>query len=103
MNTASISFDPALFCKRLQAAPELCPLFEEQAYSPYLKEHVFDRLREEGSFELMSLDLNAFEMRHVLPANMGGAVRSVHSSWAQGLNAKLRSIKAQAKPTPAFF
>ena len=69
MTDSSIRFVPDLFFQRAIAAPEIYPIFEEQEFSPYLKEHVFDKLSENGTFNLEQLDLTAFEMKHVLPAN----------------------------------
>lgn len=79
MTDSSIRFVPELFFQRAIAAPEVYPIFEEQEFSPYLKEHVFDKLSENGTFNLEQLDLTAFEMKHVLPANMPKAVKQVQA------------------------
>ena len=42
MTDSSIRFVPELFFQRAIAAPEIYPIFEEQEFSPYLNEHVFD-------------------------------------------------------------
>ncbi len=63
MTDSSIRFVPELFFQRAIAAPEIYPIFEEQEFSPYLKEHVFDKLSENGTFNLEQLDLTAFEMK----------------------------------------
>lgn len=75
MTDSSIRFVPELFFQRAIAAPEIYPTFEEQEFSPYLKEHVFDKLSENGTFNLEQLDLTSFEMKHVLPANMPKAAK----------------------------
>ena len=46
MTDSSIRFVPELFFQRAIAAPEIYPIFEEQEFSLYLKEHVFDKLSE---------------------------------------------------------
>ena len=76
---------------------------EEQEFSPYLKEQVFDKLSENGTFNLEQLDLTAFEMRHVLPTNMPKAVAQVHANWAEGFNAKVKKIAAASKCARTFF
>ena len=103
MTDSSIRFVPELFFQRGIAAPEIYPIFEEQEFSPYLKEHVFDKLSENGTFNLEQLDLTAFEMKHVLPANMPKAVAQVHANWAEGFNAKVKKIAAASKCVRTFF
>lgn len=103
MTESSIRFDPKRFFQRAAAAPELYPVFEEREFSPYLKEHVFDKLSQTGVFDLEQLDLAAFEMKHVLPANMPEAVKRVHAGWAEGFNAKVKNTAAASKRTPMFF
>ena len=103
MIDSSIRFVPELFFQRAIVAPEVYPLFEEQGFSPYLKEHVFDKLSETGTFNLEQLDITAFEMKHVLPANMPKAVKQVHANWAESFNAKVKKIAATSKCTRVFF
>ncbi len=103
MTDSSIRFVPELFFQRAIAAPEIHPIFEEQEFSPYLKEHVFDKLSENGTFNLEQLDITAFEMKHVLPANMPKAVKRVHANWAEGFNAKVRNTAAASKCVRTFF
>lgn len=103
MSTAPIRIDPVMLRRRLQAAPERYPLFDEQEFSAYLDEHVFAPLRDNGSFELASLDLAAFEMKHVLPANMQGAFENVQRSWARSFSARVKKIAPAAKTTRSFF
>ena len=103
MTDSSIRFVPELFFQRAIAAPEIHPIFEEQEFSPNLKEHVFDKLSENGTFNLEQLDITAFEMKHVLPANMPKAVKRVHANWAEGFNAKVRNTAAASKCVRTFF
>lgn len=103
MTESSIRFVPELFFQRAIAAPEVYPIFEEQEFSPYLKEHVFDKLSENGTFNLEQLDLTAFEMKHVLPANMQKAIQQAHTGWAESFNAKVKKITAASKCTRTFF
>ena len=85
MTDSSIRFVPEMFFQRAIAAPEVYPIFEEQEFSPYLKEQVFDKLSENGTFNLEQLDLTAFEMRHVLPTNMPKAVAQVSTPRSKRL------------------
>ena len=103
MTDSSIRFVPELFFQRAIAIPKVYPIFEEQEFSPYLKEHVFDKLSENGTFNLEQLDLTAFEMKHVLPANMPKAVAQVHANWAESFNAKVRNTAAASKCVRTFF
>lgn len=103
MTESSIRFVPELFFRRAIAAPEVYPIFEEQEFSPYLKEHVFDKLSENGTFNLEQLDLTAFEMKHVLPSNMQKAIQQAHTGWAESFNAKVKNAAAASKCTRAFF
>lgn len=103
MTDSSIRFVPEMFFQRAIAAPEVYPIFEEQEFSPYLKEQVFDKLSENGTFNLEQLDLTAFEMRHVLPTNMPKAVAQVHAGWAESFNAKVKNTAAASKYTRTFF
>ena len=103
MTDSSIRFVPELFFQRAIAAPEVYPIFAEQEFSPYLKEHVFDKLSENGTFNLEQLDLTAFEMKHVLPANMPKAVKRVYANWAESFNAKIKDTAAASKCTRTFF
>lgn len=103
MTDSSIRFVPERFFQRAIAAPEVYPIFEEQEFSSYLKEHVFDKLSETGTFNLEQLDLTAFEMKHVLPANMPKAVKRVYVGWAESFNAKVKNTAATSKCTRTFF
>lgn len=103
MTDSSIRFVPELFFQRAIAAPEIYPIFEEQEFSSYLKEHVFDKLSETGTFNLEQLDLTAFEMKHVLPANMPEAVKQVYANWAESFNAKVKNTAATSKCMRVFF
>ena len=103
MSDSSIRFVPELFFQRAIAAPEIYPIFEEQEFSPYLKEQVFDKLSENGTFNLEQLDLAAFEMKHVLPTNMPKAVKRVYVGWAESFNAKVKNTAATSKCTRTFF
>ena len=94
---------PGAVLPKSHRRPEVYPIFEEQEFSPYLKEHVFDKPSENGTFNLEQLDLTAFEMKHVLPANMPKAVKRVHANWAEGFNAKVKKIAAASKCVRTFF
>ena len=94
MTDSSIRFVPELFFQRAIVAPEVYP---------YLKEHEFDKLSENGTFNLEQLDLTAFEMKHVLPANMPKAVKRVYAGWAESFNAKVKNTAAASKYTRTFF
>ena len=103
MTDSSIRFVPELFFQRAIAAPEGYPIFEEQEFSPYLKEHVFDKLSENGTFNLEQLDLAAFEMKHVLPANMPKAVKQVHANCAESFIDMVKKIAAPSKCARTVF
>ena len=103
MTDSSIRFVPELFFQRALATSEIYPIFEEQEFSPYLKEHVVDKLSENATFNLEQLDLTAFEMKHVLPANMPKAVKQVYTGWAESFNAKVKNTAAASKCVRTFF
>lgn len=98
-----MEFDKLRFLQTLQDVPVEQPLLETPEHSEYLQTHVFDKLSASQPLDLTELDWNAFELRHVMPADYVHQYNWTHQGWLRGINALLHKTPAENLKEKGFF
>lgn len=91
------------FLSLLQAAPEKRPLLEPPEYSAYLQAHVFDRLKDEGCFDLAALDWEAVQLCQLIPVDYAAQFEDIDRGWLWKINSFLRQTAAASQTDRSFF
>ena len=64
---------------------------------------MFDKLNADEAIDLMALDWNAFELRHVTPEDYARKYDRIHEGWLMGINHFLRITPAVCVKEKGFF
>lgn len=96
-------FDKLYFLQLLREAPERKPLLAEPQYNEHLKVQVFDKLKENGVLNLLSLDLSSVPLSDLLPEGYPAMYEETVGGWAQGLNSRFKQVRAAHLKQRAFF
>lgn len=94
--------DKLYFLQLLREAPERRPM-DAPRYSEYLQTQVFDKLKKDGVLDLKSLDLNAVELRDLIPEHYPAMYEEAVGGWAQGLNRFFKQAPATYLKQRTFF
>ena len=95
-------FDKLYFLQLLRDALARRPL-ETPRYSEYLQTQVFDKLKKDGVLDLKSLNLNAVELRDLIPEHYPSMYDKTVGGWAQGLNHFFKKVPATYLKQRTFF
>ena len=96
-------FNVAAFAKRLARLPERSVSVEQQTYSSYLKENVFDVFKQGGAIDLTKLDFDAFSFSDVTPDFCQSIAAQNDSGWAQSFNRFVKRVPAASQDEASFF
>ena len=96
-------FNVAAFAERLAKLPVRVSLLESGTYNRYLRENVFDVLRQSGKFDLRELDCDAFTYQEVTPKSYGSCFANSQKGWAKTFNRFVKDTGASPRKEPSFF
>lgn len=78
-----LEFDKKRFAQLLLEVPEKELLLVEAAPSPYVQS-LMDTFDNEGRFDLTTVDLDAFELKHVTPVGYESLYEHTTDGWVKG-------------------
>ncbi len=96
-------FNVAAFADRLAKLPVRVSLLESGTYNRYLRENVFDVLRQSGKFDLRDLDCDAFTYQDVTPVSYPSCFIHSQVGWAKTFNKFVKDTGASSRKEPSFF
>lgn len=97
-----LEFSKRDFARFLHSADQKTTLFEKPEHSPYIQK-VMDEYADKGFIDLTTLNLDAFELRHVTPTEYERAYNSVSCGWIEGFIGFCRKTPAIRLRQRTFF
>jgi len=97
-----LEFDKKRFAQLLLEAPEKELLLVEAAPNPYVQS-LMDAFDSEGKLDLTTVDLDAFELKHVTPTGYESLYEHTTDGWIKGFISFCRKTPPLRLQQRSFF
>ncbi len=98
-----IEFNIDTFADHLRGAPERTSIFEQEEYSVYLQEKVFDPLSRGESLDIKELDYSAYSLNNVTTDSYAEGHNGILRRWGNGFNSFVKRTPAVVTDERKFF